>query len=181
MTKSANSFALPTYAELPTVGLYLKQVTAYINQVMAPFDSVRVTSSMISNYVKHRLITRPHKRLYSREQIAQLLFIVVAKNVLDQDELRVAIQIQMHTYDVEIAYNYFAAELQNVTEYVFGERNSLAHIGRDHTNQKQMLRNIIMAFAYQAYLHNYFHTVDLDRMVPVHQEKSKIKPGTKRS
>lgn len=171
MEKPTSSFALPTYTELPSMGLYLKQVTSYINQAVAPFKNVRVTSSMISNYVKHHLITHPHKRLYSREQIAQLFFIVVAKNVLDQDELRAAIQIQMHTYDVAVAYNYFAAELQNVTEYVFGVRKDLAQVGKDHTQQKQMLRNIIMAFAYQAYLHNYFQSVDLDKLVPANPRK----------
>lgn len=166
-----SSFTLPQYDELPSVGLYLKQVTTYLQQAVASFSNVKVTSSMVSNYVKHHLISRPHKKLYSRDQIAQLLFIMVAKNVLDQDELRTAIQIQMHTYNIEIAYNYFAQELQNVTEYVFGYQNDLKHVGHDHTHQKEMLRNIIMAFAYQAYLHEYFQTVDLQKLVPVHHEK----------
>lgn len=168
---TSTSFALPRYDQIPTVGLYLKQVTTYLRQVVTPFANVKVTSSMVSNYVKHHLIDRPQHKLYSREQIAQLLFIVIAKNVLDQAELRTAIQIQMRTYDIEVAYNYFVAELQNVTEYVFGQRATLKKVGQDHTHQKEMLRNIIMAFAYQAYLHDYFQTVDLSKLVSNHRVK----------
>lgn len=150
------SFRLPAYQELPEMGLYLKQVVTYLQTCLAPFDNVKVTSSMVSNYVKHRLVKRPDHKLYSREQIAQLLFIVIAKNVLDQDNLRKAIQIQEETYSTEVAYNYFAAELANVVAYVFGNQKGLKEVGHDHTKQKTMLRNVIMAFAYRAYLYNYF-------------------------
>ena len=149
-------FTLPPYQELPDMGLYLNQVVTYLQKCVAPFPSVKVTSSMVSNYVKHQLVTRPQKKLYRREQIAQLLFIVVAKNVLEQSNLYKAIQIQRESYQTRVAYNYFAEELGNVSRYVFGQQDQLERLGHEQTKQKQMLRNVIMAFAYWEYLYQFF-------------------------
>lgn len=154
--EESKSFALPQYREIPDMGLYLKQVVTYIQQCVVPFQNVKVTSSMISNYVKHQLVARPQHKLYRRNQIAQLLFIVIAKHVLEQRHLKEAIQIQKDTYSTEIAYNYFVEELNNVTRYVFGYQQELKEVGQDNTRQKQMLRNLIMAFAYQEYLEYFF-------------------------
>ncbi len=46
------SFHLPPYHEIPDVGLYLDQVTRYINDSLQPLGQPPVTSSMLSNYVK---------------------------------------------------------------------------------------------------------------------------------
>ena len=149
-------FNLPPYQELPDMGLYLNQVVTYLQKCVAPFPSVKVTSSMVSNYVKHQLVTRPQKKLYRREQIAQLLFIVVAQNLLEQSNLYKASQIQRESYQTRVAYNYFAEELGNVSRYVFGQQDQLERVGHEQTKQKQMLRNVIMAFAYREYLYQFF-------------------------
>ncbi|WP_295729450.1 DUF1836 domain-containing protein [uncultured Limosilactobacillus sp.] len=160
LQKSREWFDLPMYQELPAMGLYLKQVVTYLQQSVAPFESVTITDSMVSNYVKHRLISRPQNRQYSRDQLAQLLFIVVAKNVLEQNNLRKAIRIQQASYQTEVAYNYFVQELGNVARYVFGQQTTLEHVGQEHTKQKQMLRNVIMAFVYREYLYQFFDQVE---------------------
>ena len=149
-------FNLPPYQELPDMGLYLNQVVTYLQNCVAPFPSVKVTSSMVSNYVKHQLVTRPQKKLYRREQIAQLLFIVAAKNVLEQSNLDKSILIQRESYQTRVAYNYFAEELGTVSRYVFGQQDQLERLGHEQTKQKQMLRNVIMAFAYREYLYQFF-------------------------
>ena len=101
----------------------------------------------------------PKDRLYKRQQIALLFFIAIAKNVMDQEDLRKAIAIQQKTYKIQVAYDYFAAELQNVLLYVFNKKAQLEELGREHTKQKQMLRNVIMAFAYREYLYQFFREV----------------------
>ncbi|MBP2057548.1 DNA-binding transcriptional MerR regulator [Lactobacillus colini] len=158
MTKliEISKFKLPKFSEIPDMGLYLNQVVAYLNNCLSPLGNIKITSSMVSNYVKHKLIAPPAKRLYSREQIAELLFIAVAKNVMEQDDLRRAIKIQKSTYPVDIAYNYFALELQNALLHVFGFQEQLQQIGHDRTKQKEMLRNLILSFAYREYLYQFF-------------------------
>ena len=48
----AAGFALPRYADLPQVGLYLDQTVQYVNGYFRTFCGVELTPSMVSNYVK---------------------------------------------------------------------------------------------------------------------------------
>ncbi|MBQ1306569.1 MAG: DUF1836 domain-containing protein, partial [Erysipelotrichaceae bacterium] len=69
------AFRLPTYREIPSVGLYLDQTSKYINECLSVIPGCSITNSMISNYVKHKLIANPVKKQYGRDQIAYLIFI----------------------------------------------------------------------------------------------------------
>lgn len=155
-TTSLQDFHLPRYQDLPQMGLYLEQTASYINDVLAPLGNVSLTSSMISNYVKQDLIFSPKKKLYSRQQVAELIFIAIAKNVLPLADLRKGLELQRSSYDTQTAYDYLVAELENVLAYVFGYKEKLDEIGHDHNDYKHMLRNIIMAVSYKVYLDQYF-------------------------
>lgn len=160
MARPIREFHLPRYAQLPGVGLYLDQVANYLNDCLSPLGDVKITSSMISNYVKHHLVARPVKKLYGRDQVADLMFIAVAKNVLPLDDLRIAIKIQQNSsFNVGTAYNYFCAELENTVYYVFGLQNKMTEIGSTKTVQQRMLRNLIIAVSYKAYLDKYFRLI----------------------
>ena len=104
---SIDTFRLPTYQEIPDVGLYLEQTAKYISDCLAPVQDLPVTGSMISNYVKKGLIAKPVRKQYSREQIAQLMFIAVAKMVLSMDDVHLMLTIQRQTYPSLVAYVYF--------------------------------------------------------------------------
>lgn len=78
---------LPTYDQIPNVGLYLEQVTKYLNEYLEPLGCAPLTGSMISNYVKKDLVKNPVKKQYGREHIARLLMIAVAKTVLSLEEI----------------------------------------------------------------------------------------------
>ena len=88
MSDQLTTFELPAWNEIPDVGLYLEQVTKYLNTYLEPFD-MGVTSSMISNYVKLKIISREGRKIYNRERIASLFFVAVAKTVLSMDQIRV--------------------------------------------------------------------------------------------
>lgn len=147
---------LPRYHEIPGVGLYLEQTVKYINECLAPLTEEAITTSMVSNYVKRDLVDNPTKKQYSREQIAYLLFIAVVKNVLSMDEIRLIITIQKDSYSSEVAYNYFCSELENILAYIFGQKLELDNIGSDNTDEKIMLRNIIITAALKIYLGKLF-------------------------
>lgn len=68
--ENAAYFKLPTFEEIPDVGLYLEQTATFINKYLEPLLGSELTPSMISNYVKKKMIARPEKKQYSREQIA---------------------------------------------------------------------------------------------------------------
>ena len=147
---SIRSFSLPLYHEIPDVGLYLEQVTKYINDCLSPLMQAEMTGSMISNYVKKGLIASPVRKQYSREQIAYLIYIAVVKSVLPM------VSIQRNTYSSERAYDYFCRELVNVLEYVFERKSELTDAGTENTDEKIMLRNTIITVAHKVYLDKLF-------------------------
>lgn len=156
ISQSIQNFKLPRYDDLPEVELYLDQTTAYISERLEILGDVKLTNSMISNYVKHKLIRRPVKKRYAADQIAELFFIAVAKNVMQLSDLKAAIELQRRTYSTKVAYNYFVEELENILPYVFGLKTELDEIGNEHTEYQRMLHNIIMAVSYKAYIDKYY-------------------------
>ena len=156
ISQSIQNFKLPRYDDLPKVELYLDQTTAYISERLEILGDVKLTSSMISNYVKHKIIRRPVKKRYAADQIAELFFIAVAKNVMQLSDLKAAIELQRRTYSTKVAYNYFVEELENILPYVFGLKTDLDETGNEHTEYQRMLHNIIMAVSYKAYIDKYY-------------------------
>ena len=147
-------FSLPRYNDIPNVGLYLEQVVKYISEYLSPLGSFSLTGSMVSNYVKKGLVENPVKKQYDRKQIASLIFIAVAKNVLSMDDILLLFKMQEKTYEPKRAYDYFCNELENVLGYVFGLKG-IETIGSDSNDTKTMLRNTIIAVAYKVYLDKY--------------------------
>lgn len=153
------NFRLPRYAEIPTVGLYLEQTTKYISEYLAPIQENCITNSMVSNYVKRHLISSPVKKQYSRDQIAYLFFIAVAKNVLSLDDLDQFIRLQQKTYTAQRAYDYFCEELENILACVFGLKDRTEEIGADFPDEKMMLRSTIIAVSHKIYLEKCFRAM----------------------
>ena len=152
IAESVKSVRLPHYAEIPNVGLFLDQTAKYISEALMPLQVGSLTGSMISNYVKKGLISNPVRKQYDREQIAYLFFIAVAKSVLTLEEIQWMIRLQKASYSPETAYEYFRQELQNILFYVFGLKEELEQVGQENTDEKNILRNTIIAVAHKAYL-----------------------------
>lgn len=55
---SIQDFRLPKYDEIPDVGLFLEQTTKYISKYIEPLQDITITASMISNYVKQKMIEK---------------------------------------------------------------------------------------------------------------------------
>lgn len=167
MTAAIQNFHLPRYQEIPDVGLYLEQTAKYIDSYLSPLQDISITPSMISNYVKKKIITHPVKKQYNRDQIAYLIFIAIAKSVLSLDNIRIMFEIQHQTYDNEIAYNYFCQEFEHILWHVFELDRNNPDIKKEHgpfSHEKTMLRNMIITVAHKIYLDNYFTLLDEDTM-----------------
>lgn len=149
---SLQHFRLPRYREIPNVGLYLEQTVNYINDYLDAVLPGCMTGSMVSNYVKKGLIASAVKKQYSREQIAYLIFIAVAKHVLSLDALQNFIQVQQQSYRVEIAYDYFAAEFENLLLFTFGCKDTVETVGEENTPEKRLLYSCIVSVTQKIYL-----------------------------
>ena len=155
MGQSIRDFRLPKYSEIPDVGLFLEQTTKYISQCLAPLG-ITITGSMISNYVKMKLIESPVKKQYSRDQIAYLMFIAVGKSVLTLENIQTLFELQKQSYTSQHAYEYYCTEFENVLFYIFGLKEQLDNVGQDNSELKQMLRNTIITVAHKIYLEKCF-------------------------
>lgn len=156
---SLTGYRIPRYRELPDVGLYLEQVSHYVNTVLAPIGVPELTTSMISNYVKQGLVSSPLKKRYSNEQVAYLIFICMAKTVLSIDNLSLFISMQKSTYGVSVAYDYFCDQLELALRYVCGLSDSLEDTGVTESEEKIMLRHATIAMANVAYVNKCFEAV----------------------
>lgn len=149
-------FRLPRYRELPNMGLYLEQVTKYINGLILPLGCPEITSSMVSNYVKKGVIAPPVKKQYDAEQVAYLISISFIKSVLSLENITRLFTMQKETYDSETAYNYFCSELENMLAYTSDLKSTVDDIGASNSEVKSMLRSTMMAVSHILFIANSF-------------------------
>lgn len=144
-------YMMPRYREIPNVGLYLEQVVKYINEVLEPLHLV-ITPSMLSNYVKKGYIDRPVKKQYNAEQIAYLIFIVVAKKALSMEHIAALLELQKSTHSTEKAYNYFCEELENMLKVSFQKCVEQEPVPEDTPYEKKVLRSLVISVSHIIYL-----------------------------
>ena len=138
---------LPRYAEIPNVGLYLEQVTKYINSYVAPLGCLELTTSMVSNYVKKGIIPKPIKKQYFAEHISYLFFVLFAKNLVSIENVGLLIEMQRNSYTLPVAYDYMCSELENQLFYIFGIKDTLEDLGETASDEKELMRSLIFSAA----------------------------------
>ena len=149
---AAAGFALPRYAQLPDMGLYLDQTVQFVNSHFRTFPGLELTGSMVSNYVKKGLITHPVRKKYTRDQVAYLLYILAVKNVLSMENIQFLFSIQKERFAPEVAYNSFCAELESAIGAVFGLRPSTLRPDSELSDEQFLLRCSIVPAANKIYL-----------------------------
>ena len=156
MAESVRDFRLPRYAEIPNVGLYLEQVTKYINGYLAPLGCLEITSSMVSNYVKKGIIPKPVKKQYFAEHISYLFFVVFAKNLVSIENIGLLITMQKNTYTLPVAYDYMCGEMENMIFYTFGLKENQEKLGETESDEKSLLRSLVSSAVNVIHMHACF-------------------------
>lgn len=91
-----DEFDLPTYKELPSVPLYMEQVITYVNGVLTPLSEKEknvLTSFMVNNYVKAKIINEPINKKYTKDQLGYLIAISILKQTLSISETSLLIEL----------------------------------------------------------------------------------------
>ena len=97
----------PRWKELPTLGLYVDQVVAIVNEQLNHLGIKPLTKSMVNNYVKKKVIQAPIKKKYAVNQLVDLLLIGLLKSNFSLDDIRAGIaQVTMNSYP-QAAYDRF--------------------------------------------------------------------------
>lgn len=160
MLAEISHFHLPLYREIPNVGLYLEQIVKYINECLRPLGCIEVTPSMISNYVKKGYVASPVKKQYDSAQIANLIFIAVAKQVLSMENIAKLLSLQRAHYDTGKAYDHFCRELEAMLRVTFGLDGSLEELPPDAPEEQKILRAVLVAAAHVIYLSHCFEQLE---------------------
>lgn len=156
-----SSYSLPSFNEIPDVGLYLNQTATYINRYLEPFLGFELTESMISNYVKKKMIDNPVRKQYSREMIAYLLFIALCKSVANLDDIQRLIKLQKENkHSVERSYNFFKKEFESILLSVFGISKAEKKGDESSSLEEELLCKLIVAIAHKIYVEMAFRTLE---------------------
>ncbi len=139
--KSISTYTLPSYSEIPDVGLYLNQCATYINKVLEPLYGISITESMISNYVKKKIIDNPVKKMYPRSTISELIFISISKSAAPLDSISFLLSSLREKYNSEDFYNYFKDEFESRLSVVFSQKDSNEVRGDDEI--ETLFKNLI--------------------------------------
>ena len=140
------------YHEIPDVGLYLDQVTRYINDSLQPLGQPPVTSSMLSNYVKKGYVARPVRKQYFRDQIGYFFFMSLTKQVLPLEHIHTLFTIQQGSYTAENAYENFRIRFESMLASLFNESKTPVLYPRDADFGQHMLESAVISAAHRIYL-----------------------------
>ena len=149
------AFHLPRFAEIPDIDLYMDQLLFYIERVFQPLEGGSkekiLTTAMVNNYVKQKLIAPPVRKRYSREHIAYLIVISVFKNLFSIQEIHHLLQIQISSFPIGQAYDYFCRELENILQGTFSQEGLPDDTSVTNAPQSRLVRCSMIAFAHKLY------------------------------
>ncbi len=153
----------PRYEELPPVALYTDQLKEllemYLSEFEIPGEEKFITPTMISNYVKQKIIPPPVKKKYDRDHIVYLIVIGIFKQTLNISDIGVLIRMQRRLYPVDVAYNFFCTELENALKAAFCTRDfSNINSAQRVSTLSELVRSALLAFANKIYIKkNIYH------------------------
>jgi len=154
--KNLAAFSLPLFTEIPNVGLYLKQVETFVTEVTEPVLQAPVTSTMLSNYVKLHIISNPSKKMYSRDRIAELVMVVLMKNVLSLENIRKLLDLWETDNGAGECYDFFRLTFDSI---LHGMENGDATAAEDMVTEKYLLRQVISTLVQKIRMDECFRTL----------------------
>lgn len=124
--EALNEYTPVPWSMIPDLGLYMDQVITFITRMYAPLygeaTNGYLSSSMINNYVKSKLIPRPDGKKYNREQIAMLTMIVALKQVASMEDIRTMLT-PTDDMTIERMYTLFCERQKSAIAALLEERN----------------------------------------------------------
>ncbi|MFV0380331.1 MAG: DUF1836 domain-containing protein [Anaerorhabdus sp.] len=160
--KTLENFKLPRWEDLPNIDLYSEQVISYILDILEPLridkDEPLLTTSMINNYVKCKLIPPANKKRYNKGHIAFLIIVCIFKKIYALDKIVKMINIQKDIFETNVAYDYFCIELENSLKSI-DINNMVLSKDTTKTNREERLfvRASVNAFTLKYLVELYLH------------------------
>ncbi len=94
-----------SWSEFPDIGLYKDQIVSYMQRQLIHFEeNGQITSAMVNNYIKDKLLPRADGKKYSREHLAGLTEICILKQVLTVRDTGLLLQQELGRDEHEVFY-----------------------------------------------------------------------------
>lgn len=141
------AYRCPRWKDWPAIDLYMDQVISLIEDSISLFyedlPAKSVTSTMINNYVKQKIIVPSNNKKYQREHLAYLYVLFLLKPVLSLTDISNGISFMQNNQTNEETYNLFCDELEAALAMAFNEN--------EHPIERRpndIIQTIALAFAY---------------------------------
>lgn len=97
-----------SWSEFPDIGLYMDQILSYMHRQLINFEGDgQITSAMVNNYIKDKLLPRADGKKYSREHLAGLTEICLLKQVISVRDIGFLLHKELEEGDPEKFYSKF--------------------------------------------------------------------------
>ncbi len=77
---------------IPDIDLYMDQILVFLDKKLKVYerdeDEKVMTKTMVNNYVKAKVIKRPHRKKYSKGQVEQLIMLYRLKSVFSLKDIK---------------------------------------------------------------------------------------------
>ncbi|GKS80829.1 hypothetical protein LPAF129_05140 [Ligilactobacillus pabuli] len=100
---------LPNWDDFPDLEIYMDQLVNLGNRYLADLTTNLITPAMVNSYVKKGLISRPVKKKYQQQHLAELLMISLFKTVYSLDVVNQLLLLIFDENNAQAAYEQFAA------------------------------------------------------------------------
>lgn len=146
------AYRAPRWEDFPDIELYMDQVISVLEKHLSLFSSEGekvITSTMINNYVKQKLIPPPENKRYGRKQLAFLYVVCILKKFMQLSRIRILLENLKEERTAEEAYLFFARQLDGALQLVFEKKMPEAEEIRDPA--EDCVRSATAAFAVIVY------------------------------
>ena len=135
--KYFEDYRLPSWKELPDIGLYMEQVIVllkgYLDYLPPELkDEQIITASTINNYVRTKIMPEPVKKRYYRVHLAYLVMICTLKQTLPIAMIQKIIPVSIGDEEVHEIYDRYSQRHKIATRYFLDQTRLIAGPILDH-------------------------------------------------
>ena len=155
------AYRAPRWEDFPDIELYMDQVISVLEKHLSLFASEGekvITSTMINNYVKQKLIPPPENKRYGRSQLVFLYVICILKKFMQLSRIRLLLENLRKDRSDEEAYLFFSRQLNAALKMVF--ENVLPEREEAKGSAEDCIISAVAAFSVIVYSEAVFHEAE---------------------
>lgn len=120
--KYLNEYELPSWENIPDIGLYMEQVITLLKQYLDYLppelkEAQFITAATINNYVRLKVIPEPVKKRYYRNHIAYLIMVLTMKQGIEISLIKKLIPSDMSDSEIKEYYEEYSAMHRKSCDY----------------------------------------------------------------